>query len=90
MLKIRQATLADAALITGRRHAMFAENGLATEARLTAMDASFTPWVAARLAEGRYIGLLAEEHGTVLAGAGVSSRSSRHTSFIWNRGGRIC
>lgn len=71
MPTIRHATPEDALLITGQRHRMFADNGFATEAALSAADAQFEPWVRARLADGRYLGLLLEEGQMVLAGAGI-------------------
>jgi len=71
MPTLRQATPADAALIAEHRHKMFADNDFATEAHLSTMDTTFEPWVRERLADGRYIGLLLEENGKVLAGAGI-------------------
>jgi GNAT superfamily N-acetyltransferase len=60
MPTLRRATPDDAALITLQRHLMFADNGLATEARYVEMDLAFEPWVRTRLADGRYVGLLLE------------------------------
>ena len=72
MPTIRQATIADARLITEHRHRMFTANNFATEARLNEMDASFEPWVRERLADGRYIGLfLADDDGTIQASGGI-------------------
>ena len=71
MPTIRRATIDDANLITAHRHVMFADNHFASEDHLAQMDAAFDPWVRARLADGRYIGLLVEEDGRVLAGAGI-------------------
>ncbi len=68
---LRRATEADAALITSHRHSMFTDNAFATEEQLDAMDANFLPWVRDRLRDGRYVGLLLEEDGAVLASAGV-------------------
>lgn len=50
---------------------MFADNGFAPEPTLAATDAAFEPWVRARLADGRYVGLLLEDQTGVLAGAGI-------------------
>lgn len=50
---------------------MFAENGFFTEKRLLAMDASFEPWLSAKLSENRYVGLLVDDDGLVIAGAGI-------------------
>ena len=71
MLTFRYATPADAALITCHRHSMFADNALSSEAVLCACDTEFEPWVRTRLADGRYVGLFLEDHGTVIAGAGI-------------------
>ena len=73
MPNIRLATLDDADLITRHRHVMFADNDLATESHLTAMDANFNPWLRRHLAAGTYIGFLLEDEATkeVLASAGI-------------------
>ena len=71
MPSIRRATEADATLITAHRHRMFTDNEFATEEQLAAMDANFLPWVRERLADGRYLGLLMEEDGAVLASSGI-------------------
>ncbi|HEY9138404.1 MAG TPA: GNAT family N-acetyltransferase [Terriglobus sp.] len=71
MPNIRQATLDDAQLIGEHRHAMFTSNKFATEEQLAAMDANFLPWVRQRLADGRYVGILLEENGTVMASGGI-------------------
>src|SRR5215469_7949331 len=71
MPTIRYATLDDAPVITQHRHLMFAAMEVTTEAYLREMDAAFEPWVRAHLADGTYIGLLMEEDGKILAGAGL-------------------
>ncbi len=71
MPQIRRATTNDAALITAHRHSMFTDNEFSPESTLDAMDVNFEPWVRERLADSRYVGLLLEENGAVLAGAGV-------------------
>jgi len=71
MPTLRRATLDDAALITSHRHRMFADNKFADEDRFAAMDATFLPWLTERLADGRYLGLLLEEDGQILASAGI-------------------
>lgn len=76
MPTLRYATSADAALITGHRHQMFADNHFTTEQALLEADAEFEPWVRQRLEDGRYLGLLLEdaihEGATrVIAGAGI-------------------
>ncbi len=68
---MRYATHRDAALITGHRHAMFRDNSVASEEALAATDAEFEPWVRERLKDGRYLGLLLEEQGSVVAGTGI-------------------
>jgi predicted GNAT family N-acyltransferase len=68
---LRYANVDDAALITQHRHAMFTANQNASEERLSAMDAVFMPWLKERLEDGRYVGLLMEEDGICVAGAGI-------------------
>ena len=67
----RYAAPHDAALITSQRHRMFADNSFTTEAALLAADAQFEPWVRERLEDGRYVGILLEDLGKVVAGAGI-------------------
>ncbi len=50
---------------------MFADNSFTTEAALIAADTEFEPWVRKRLEDGRYVGLLLEDMGKVVAGAGM-------------------
>ena len=71
MATTRYATSHDAALITSHRHRMFADNAFTTEAALLAADAEFEPWVRTRLGDDRYVGLLLEDAGKVVAGAGI-------------------
>lgn len=72
MPTIRRATPDDAPIITEHRHRMYADNEWAPEERLLALDAAFEPWVRARLTDGKYVGLLAEDdEGQVVAGAGI-------------------
>lgn len=71
MPTLRRATLDDAALITAHRHSMFADNRFATEDRLTQMDAAFETWLRAHLADNTYVGLLLEQDGHIVAGAGI-------------------
>jgi len=70
MLETRLATLADAALITAHRQAMFAEVGLGTPETLELMGRHFTPWLERMMAAGRYVGWIAEDDGVVAASAG--------------------
>lgn len=71
MPTIRRATVQDVDRITQQRHRMFADNKFATEERLDTMDTTFGPWLQTHLAAGTYVGLLLEEDGEVLAGAGI-------------------
>lgn len=70
MLTTREATLADGALITAHRRAMFAEAGLGTPEALELMSRQFTPWFERMMAAGRYVGWIVEEGTTVAASAG--------------------
>jgi GNAT superfamily N-acetyltransferase len=71
MPTLRHATVEDTKLITQHRHAMFTANEFATEEQLNAMNANFEPWVRERLADGRYVGLLLEDDGKVMASGGI-------------------
>ncbi len=66
----RLATLADAALITAHRRAMFAEAGLGTADTLEQMAPTFTPWLERMMTEGRYVGWIVEEDCAIAASAG--------------------
>ena len=68
---VRYATLEDATYITEHRHKMFADNLFASESELAKTDLQFESWVRECLSDGRYVGLLIEEKGEVVAGAGV-------------------
>lgn len=70
MLETRLATLADAALITAHRQAMFAEVGLGTPETLELMARHFTPWLERMMAAGRYVGWIIEDDGVAAASAG--------------------
>jgi ribosomal protein S18 acetylase RimI-like enzyme len=70
MLETRLATLADAALITAHRRAMFAEVGLGRPEGLEVMSRHFTPWLERMMAAGRYVGWIVEEGAAVAASAG--------------------
>ena len=71
MPTVRYATTKDAALITEHRHKMFGDNQFAPEPDLSRSDAEFEPWVREHIADGRYTGLLLEDNGGVVAGAGI-------------------
>jgi GNAT superfamily N-acetyltransferase len=68
---IRYATPEDAERITEHRHRMFRDNEFAVDDVLARMDEAFLPWVRERLRDGRYLGLLVEQAGEAVAGAGV-------------------
>ena len=71
MYQIRAATPADAAVITHHRRRMFVDAGRQDNRVLDVMAEYFKPWVEIRLADGRYLGWLTSENGTVVAGAGL-------------------
>lgn len=50
---------------------MFRDMGRGDDAALATMSRRFEPWVATRLADGRYLGWIAEENGHAVAGAGL-------------------
>lgn len=71
MPNLRDAATADAALITAHRRAMFLSMPNADERVLDEMSRAFEPWVRERLADGRYLGWIAEEDGRAVASAGM-------------------
>jgi ribosomal protein S18 acetylase RimI-like enzyme len=71
MYRIRRATPADAAVITHHRRRMFVDAGRQNDRVLDVMAVHFTPWVEARLADGRYLGWVTTDDGEVVAGAGM-------------------
>jgi GNAT superfamily N-acetyltransferase len=71
MFSIRTATLADAALITAHRRAMFASMPNPNDEVLEAMSRAFEPWVRERIGDGRYLGWIAEENLRVAGSAGL-------------------
>jgi GNAT superfamily N-acetyltransferase len=71
MFTTRSVTQADAALITAHRRAMFASMPNPQEAILDAMSRAFEPWVTDRIAEGKYLGWIAEDAGRVSGSAGL-------------------
>ena len=66
----RRATIADTETIADHRTWMFAEIGI-DMATLTENRAYYTPWLAERLSNGNYIGILVECEQEVIAGAGL-------------------
>lgn len=71
MFRLRTAILADAALITAHRRAMFASMPDPNEEALNTMSRTFEPWVRERIAQGRYLGWIAEENLRVAGSAGL-------------------
>lgn len=71
MLKTRQATVSDAALITRHRRRMFVDAGRADTPVLSVMADAHEPWVAKEIAAERYLGWITEDDGTPVAGAGL-------------------
>jgi ribosomal protein S18 acetylase RimI-like enzyme len=71
MLKTRQATAADAPLITNHRRRMFVDAGRRDDQVLQLMAQAHEPWVAQALTNGHYLGWLTEDGGKVIAGAGL-------------------
>ncbi len=69
---IRQATLADMAIIVAHRHQMYEDMGLNDPALYATMEEHFVPWLRERLENGRYREWFAETaEGQVVAGAGL-------------------
>jgi GNAT superfamily N-acetyltransferase len=71
MPNTRAATVADAPLIAAHRRSMFASMPNAKDAVLDAMSRNFELWVRERLADGRYMGWVVEEHGVAAGSAGM-------------------
>jgi ribosomal protein S18 acetylase RimI-like enzyme len=71
MLETRAATVADAALITAHRHAMFSAMGSGTPKSLEEMSRHFEPWLQTRLADGRYLGWLTLDGDRPIASTGL-------------------
>jgi GNAT superfamily N-acetyltransferase len=71
MFTTRAATIADAMLITAHRRAMFASMPNPQDSTLDAVSYSFEPWVRGRIADGKYLGWIAEESGRLAGSAGL-------------------
>jgi GNAT superfamily N-acetyltransferase len=71
MLETRAATIADAALITAHRRAMFSAMGSGTPESLEEMSRHFEPWVIPRLADGRYLGWITLDGDRPMASIGL-------------------
>lgn len=67
----RRATIADTEIIAEHRYLMFAEIGKVDEDLLTEAHVHYAPWLAERLSNGIYTGILVEHHQDVVAGAGM-------------------
>lgn len=71
-MKIRQATLADAAVLTSHRRGMFRDMGYSDQAALDAMARRFLPWLEQKMRVNEYLAwLVITETGEVAAGAGL-------------------
>ena len=66
----RPATIADTELIADQRYLMFAEMGMDTDI-LAKARVHYVPWLAERLSNGIYQGILVEYKQEVIAGAGI-------------------
>jgi GNAT superfamily N-acetyltransferase len=71
MLEIRQATAADAGLLTAHRKAMFLAMGHADDASIETMSRSFEPWVRRLIGADKYLAWVAEDVGHPVASAGL-------------------
>ena len=71
MITTRPATVADAALITAHRRAMFESMPNPEDSVLDIMCGAFETWVRERLAAGRYFGWVIEDGGKIMASAGL-------------------
>jgi len=71
MSDTRQATVADAPLITAHRRGMFESMPNPNIRVLDTMSRAFEPWVRERLGDGRYLGWIVEEGGAPVASAGL-------------------
>jgi ribosomal protein S18 acetylase RimI-like enzyme len=70
MLTTRLATVADSALITAHRRAMFIAIGKTDAAAMAEMSVHFCPWVERMLASGKYVGWIVEDNGDPVASGG--------------------
>lgn len=66
----RRATIADTEIIADHRYLMFAEMGM-DEDQLAKARVHYVPWLAERLSNGIYTGILTEHNQAVIAGAGM-------------------
>ena len=67
----RHATIADTEIIADHRTLMFAEIGKVTLDTLKQNREYYVPWLAERLSNGNYTGILVEYEQAVIAGAGL-------------------
>lgn len=72
--RVRAATLADVALITHHRVAMFRDMGVLDEREVPALETGTRAYLAAALPNGAYLGWMVETQGEVVAGGGVVMR----------------
>lgn len=69
-ITLRRADTDDVDLIGHHRDSMFRDMGIAEEV-VTAASAPARVWLACALADGRYLGVLAQKDGAVVGGVGV-------------------
>ena len=70
-IQFRMATLDDTTTIIHHRNAMFADMNVGTPQSRTQMDTNFDSWLRRELSNGHYLGWLACDADTVVAGAGL-------------------
>ena len=71
MFEIRAATVADAALITAHRRAMFLDMGCPDDVDMETMNRNFEPWVTRMIGEGKYLARIAEDCNHPIASASL-------------------
>ena len=70
-MEIRTAEIADAALISAHRRAMFAEISPLDESILSALERRSDAWTERMIHEGKYVGWIASDAGHPVASAGL-------------------
>jgi GNAT superfamily N-acetyltransferase len=93
MFEIRAATVADAALISAYRRAMFIEMGRPQDVNLETMIDHFEPWVMRMINDGKYFGWITENGGRPIASAALlildwpphfSDPTGEHRGYLHN------
>lgn len=70
-MKIRPATVGDAAIITHHRKRMYVDAGRREDRFLALMAQNFEPWVVRMMEQDKYLGWLTMDDGKVIAGSGL-------------------